>query len=571
MKPSLVSLIVVATIAIFAGSFGSALFFAHTELREFAASERQHQAQEGLAQLEESVRHWESRIVSRVKDLGTVPELIQGVMQPGFRIREMRRYLDHTNWDGRPVQFTVLDFEGGELYQRLGEPAVVFPHSGVVAEILDGLRASFVLAHRTGAAAWLSVGAPIGRTGFPEGVIIATVPIGALTDQLPSIRSGGLELRLGDAVLFRSGAAQVDSAVSFSDSPLSLHYGPDLSRLDAALSGFETTILVTFLAMFLGSLGLLHASLRSFLATPIRQLVAAISRIDPAKPTPLRLRRQPFRETDALVRTFSALLARLAESQRWLDGANRNLERRVERRTAELAARNQELERFAYVASHDLQEPLRKISAFSEILCEEHAAELSDEGVRILGIVRDGAVRMGELIRDLLDFSQIGRTKSEPTMVNLSETVSVVLEDLAQRANESGARIEVVEPLPSVPGHRRYLQQLFQNLLSNAIKFSGEQPPDIRIEARSTAEEVTIRVRDRGIGIEQKYFDRVFGMFERLHSKSSYSGTGIGLAICKRVVEVHHGRIWVETTLGGGATFAFVIPAVRESLDEGEA
>jgi PAS domain S-box-containing protein len=246
--------------------------------------------------------------------------------------------------------------------------------------------------------------------------------------------------------------------------------------------------------------------------------------------------------------------------------AHEDLERRVLERTAELAQRsqelarsNRELEQMAYVASHDLQEPLRMVASYLQLLEQRYGERLDADAHDFIGFAVDGAKRMQNLINDLLSYSRVG-TRAQPLKsVDCTALVATALRALRVAVDESGAHIEY-GALPLVMGDEAQLTQLFQNLLSNAIKFRGQQAPRIAIWAEPDGGFWRFAVQDNGIGIAPEYFDKIFGMFQRLHSRAKYSGTGIGLAICKKIVERHGGRIWVETAPQQGAIFKFTLP-----------
>jgi PAS domain S-box-containing protein len=225
---------------------------------------------------------------------------------------------------------------------------------------------------------------------------------------------------------------------------------------------------------------------------------------------------------------------------------------------------NAELEQFAYVASHDLQEPLRMVSSYMQLLAKRYQGKLDRDADEFIGFAVDGAKRMQTLINDLLTFSRVG-TRGRPLVsISCEEVVQEALSNLEISIQESGARI-THEELPEVKGDLTQLVQLFQNLLSNAIKFHGSESPCIHVGVRREENNWLFNVCDNGIGIDPKFADRIFVIFQRLHNREAYPGTGIGLAICKRIVQRHGGRIWVESRPGNGATFYFTIP-IKETL-----
>lgn len=262
-----------------------------------------------------------------------------------------------------------------------------------------------------------------------------------------------------------------------------------------------------------------------------------------------------------------------AEQEVWQ--LNTDLERRVAERTAELAERarelarsNSELQQFAYVASHDLQEPLRMVASFTQLLAKRYNDKLDDDAREFIKYAVEGATRMQTLISDLLSYARVGTQGKALAPTDSDAVLTRVLEGLKIRIQQSGAVISR-DRLPEVMGDPQQLGQLFQNLLTNAMKFRGDQSPRIKISAERSAGDWKISVRDNGIGILPEHGDRIFVIFQRLHAKNEYPGTGIGLAICKKIVERHGGRIWVEPSEGGGSTFSFTIPAaLTQNVEE---
>ncbi len=243
-------------------------------------------------------------------------------------------------------------------------------------------------------------------------------------------------------------------------------------------------------------------------------------------------------------------------------------ERALKARTEELARSNRELEQFAYVASHDLQEPLRMVASYTQLLARRYKGKLDDDADEFINFAVDGATRMQALINDLLKLSRVG-TRGKPFVpTDCGKVLDAALANLDIALRESGA-VVMRDPMPVITGDETQLIQLLQNLIGNALKF--QRPgvkPAIHVGARRIGRAWELFVRDNGIGISPEYFDRIFIIFQRLHTKAEYPGTGIGLSLCKKIVERHDGRIWVESRPGEGTSFLFTIPD-RDMQGEG--
>ena len=226
----------------------------------------------------------------------------------------------------------------------------------------------------------------------------------------------------------------------------------------------------------------------------------------------------------------------------------------------ELLLANEDLERFAYSVSHDLQEPLRSIKIYSELLAQRYGGQLEGKGRDFLDYVHQGASQMEILVHDLLAYTQVKKIASPEQETDANDALSAALANLSAAAMESGAEISS-DPLPSLRVHSTHLKQLFQNLIGNAIKYrSPDRSPAIHVGAERNGDRWVFSVRDNGMGIQAEYRDQIFGLFKRLHAGKAHSGTGIGLSICQRIVEGYKGRIWVESVAGQGSTFVFTFP-----------
>jgi signal transduction histidine kinase len=260
-------------------------------------------------------------------------------------------------------------------------------------------------------------------------------------------------------------------------------------------------------------------------------------------------------------RRFNEELERMvAERTRELEAANREYAKQAEK----LARSNADLERFAYIASHDLKEPLRMVMSFTKLLAKRYKDQLDADAEQFIGFAVDGAERMEQLIQDLLTYSRVSAPDKQFQPVDCQAAFTLALINLKTAIEESGA-IVTCSALPVVLGDHTQLAQLFQNLIGNAVKYRSATPPTVHVSATrpsmpDDSEEWLFSVRDNGIGIDPQYADRIFVIFQRLHGREQYPGTGVGLAICKKIVERHGGRIWVESQLGQGATFYFTLP-----------
>jgi light-regulated signal transduction histidine kinase (bacteriophytochrome) len=219
---------------------------------------------------------------------------------------------------------------------------------------------------------------------------------------------------------------------------------------------------------------------------------------------------------------------------------------------------NAELEQFAYVASHDLQEPLRMVASYVQLLERRYKGKLDSDADEFINYAVDGANRMRGLIDDLLTYSRVSRLGKPFEPVDLEATMEIVLSNLQASIRDANAVI-THDKLPNIIADSGQLAQLFQNLIGNAIKFHGKEPPHIHVSVKSQETEYLFSVKDNGIGIDPQYFDRLFKIFQRLHTKQEYPGSGIGLVICKKIVERHGGRIWLESQVGKGSTVYFTL------------
>jgi PAS domain S-box-containing protein len=265
----------------------------------------------------------------------------------------------------------------------------------------------------------------------------------------------------------------------------------------------------------------------------------------------LRINAWPVRGPEGSIDHYEATLEDVSRYKR--------IERELSEQAEALARSNQELQHFASVISHDLQEPLQLVSRYARLLAENDRTEGDPDTTRFVAQIETSAARMQTMIDDMLEYARIESRGRPFTPVSLDDVVNTALSNLQTATESSGARITCV-PLPVLACDQAQMIQLFQNLISNALKFRTERPPEVAVSAIEREDDWVFAVKDNGIGIAPDQLERVFGMFQRLHTAREYPGTGIGLAICKRIVERHGGRIWVTSELGQGSTFFFTIP-----------
>ncbi len=379
------------------------------------------------------------------------------------------------------------------------------------------------------------------RTAYAQPVI----------DAEPDGPSPDVDLALFDQVRDATGALVAD---------LEVQRGTAYDRMDAAsvfLSGTGVAI-AAVLASYLvaAGIGLGRGVLRpiSELAGQVREVVSG----DVQRP----VHAGGPREIAELGEDVEAMRRHILRD---LDDAQA-VNRRLDEQAQELERSNRDLEQFAYVASHDLQEPLRKVSSFCQLLQRRYAGQLDERADQYISFAVDGAQRMQRLINDLLSFSRVGRTTESFTVVDLGAVAAAAAAQLESAREEVGGEL-VIGELPSVSGDPGLLQALLANLLGNGLKFRREDiPPVVRVDARRHGSDWEITVADNGIGIEPEYGEKVFVIFQRLHGRDVYPGTGIGLALAKKIVEFHGGRIGLTSGSGPGTTIRFTLPALPEEV-----
>ncbi|WP_290057811.1 sensor histidine kinase [Amycolatopsis solani] len=442
----------------------------------------------------------------------------------------------------------LLDQETGVRGYQLGrQPEFLEPYT-------DGVRAEAVAVtqlRQAGAApgtelgddldavvravtAWQAAAAPTIAPGAPP-VTPAQVERGR--ELFTAVRTA-LDTQLGHLAAVRdTGRAELDAAARL---------------LNAMLVAIAVLLVVLFAALSFG--------LRRIITRPILGLADEVRQVadrDIHRP----VHGSGPREIAQLGADVEAMRQRILDEVAELERAHAMLDRR----TRELERSNADLEQFAYVASHDLQEPLRKVASFCQLLQRRYQGLLDERGDQYIEYAVDGAKRMQILINDLLAFSRVGRKPGEHVLIGADRLVDDALANLEVALSLSGGKVTHVD-LPEVRVEPALMTAVFQNLIGNALKFKGETPPEVRVTAERDGDDWVFTVSDNGIGIDAEYAERVFALFQRLHTRSAYPGTGIGLALCRRIVEYHGGRIWLDTA-AADTTFRFTLPA-RE--DNGE-
>ncbi len=406
--------------------------------------------------------------------------------------------------------------------------SLAFQNEGDAGEILSALRAE---PHVVAAALYDKDGKLFAR--YPADLPVAAFPAAPDRD--------GYRFEHSDLVGFAPVAQASNPRLGtlYLQSDLTAVYGT--LRLAGAIAAL--VMAVSLLVAYL-----LSATLQGTISRPILALAETAKSVSDRSDYSVRAPKLGGDELGLLTDAFNQMLSRIEDQDR----ARGQL-------ITELEHSNKELEQFAYVASHDLQEPLRMVSSYTELLERRYGDKLDDKAREFIGYAVDGAVRMQRLINDLLEFSRVSTRGKALQPVDVTRVLGTVRANLSVAIQDAGALV-TNDDLPTVMADETQLVQLLQNLIGNAIKFRGRDRPHVHVGAQATATEWVFAVRDNGIGIAPEYFERIFVIFQRLHARDEYPGTGIGLAVCRRILDRHGGRIWVESEPGHGSTFYFALP-----------
>ncbi|MFI7428077.1 ATP-binding protein [Micromonospora sp. NPDC049836] len=454
-----------------------------------------------------------------------------------------------------PARTAVSRLESGLLeqvaavrgYVITGNPALLGPYEqGVAEERVTAQRVRALLADEPEARRDLDAALALAdrwRTDFPTRLIAARQGGATAVELAPVVERSGLAFEVARR------------ALTALEARLDRVQAAGRADLDDARA-LRDLLFVSILAALLLSSVVIAALVRVTVLRPLSGLGASVRRVAGGD-----FDHQLTADGPADIARLTADVETMR--QRVVDALKTSRRHRdaLEEQAAELRRSNEDLEQFAYVASHDLQEPLRKVASFCQMLQRRYGEQLDDRARQYIGYAVDGATRMQNLINDLLAFSRIGRVYSDDREVDLAELLAQAESNLSGPIAEAGAAVVVTGPLPVVRGDPTLLTMLWQNLLGNAVKFRRPgRVPRIRVEVAEEEAGWTFAVADNGIGIEPRYADKIFLIFQRLHPRGTYDGTGIGLAICKKIVEYHGGTLRLDDGYAEGARFVFTLP-----------
>ena len=447
------------------------------------------------------------------------------------------------------------------------EAALVNEETGIRGYIITA-KPEFLQPYYAGQAAEARAYGKLGKPGRITGV--------TLTGDVRAVRAraSAWQLEFAEPALHKIHIGQPESiAASIKGKALFDALRAPLDRLQAALNDrlalahqqleadarFMQIVLLVAAALILGSLVGAGYLLRRIITRPLAALGREAEQVAAGDFDKSVAIRDGPREVAQLGGEIDAMRRRIVNELTVVEGVREQLEAQA----LDLTRSNAELEQFAYVASHDLQEPLRKVASFCQALQRRYGGQLDERADQYIEFAVDGAKRMQTLINDLLAFSRVGRSGAEHELVDLGSVLADAKASLSDALKESGATV-LADELPSVRGERSLLVSLFQNLIGNAVKFRDEQAPVVRLTVTRHDQEWQFSCADNGIGVEAEYAERIFIIFQRLHTKEAYPGTGIGLAMCRKIVEYHGGRMWLDLEHTPGAEFHFTLPIAKE-------
>ncbi len=338
----------------------------------------------------------------------------------------------------------------------------------------------------------------------------------------------------------------------------------DLKAMNSRFKLYCIIIIIILCFSFLLSF-LLSRFLQKGLSTPILALAETAKVVSEHKDYSVRATKSANDEVGSLTDAFNQMLTQIQEQTETLNGFNQNLETMVKDRTIELEIANKELESFSYSVSHDLRAPVRSIHSYMNIFLQDHAGNVDDEGKRLLNVVMKNGKKMGHLIDDLLAFSQLGRKGLVKIHLSMNQLVTQIWNEVYKKEDTRQVKL-IMNDLPDAFAEKTTIQQVWVNLISNALKYTKNKSETIiEISGEEKDGEVTYSVKDNGSGFDMAYYNKLFGVFQRLHSQEEFEGTGVGLAIVQRIIEKHGGRVWAEAKVNEGATFFFKLPGKQQA------
>ncbi len=321
-------------------------------------------------------------------------------------------------------------------------------------------------------------------------------------------------------------------------------------------------VLVIIVSLLLAYL--LSRRLQKRISKPILALAETAKAVSDHNDYSVRATKLGEDELGLLTDAFNRMLIQIQEQNQEITTLNQNLEHKIQERTNELETANKELESFSYSVSHDLRAPLRAIDGYTKILEEDQFRNLDDDGKRMIGAILKNTKRMGDLIDDLLAFSRLGKKEINGLDINMNSVVKMIVDDFLFVEKEGKINIRI-QDLPPAHGDQALIKQVWINLISNAIKYSKKESKiEIEIGSYPKEDKTVYYVKDNGVGFDMRYYNKLFGVFQRLHSQEEFEGTGVGLAIINRIIQKHNGEVWAESKLNEGATFYFSLENIRE-------
>lgn len=427
----------------------------------------------------------------------------------------------------------------GEIISTNSTAALAFESKEDAEEILNALKAE---PHIIAAGIYDS-----------KGKLFCSYPVGCNPDMLPA-KAGT------NGYSFTNSTLQGFQPIVQGSRQLGMLYlRSDLKAMYSRFGLYSIIVILILCFSFFLSF-LLSRFLQKKISMPILSLAETAKIVSEQQDYSVRARRLGNDEVGSLTDAFNSMLIQIQEQTKALNEFNQNLERMVAERTTELEVANKELESFSYSVSHDLRAPVRAIHSYMNIFMEDYGHQFDDEGKRLLNVVLKNGKKMGFLIDDLLSFSQLGRKELIKTSFSMNELVTGVWNDLYKQDETRHVEF-ILNPLPDIQAERATLQQVWVNLISNALKYTkNNKQTVIEISGERKGEEVIYSVKDNGSGFDMTFYDKLFGVFQRLHSQEEFEGTGVGLAIVERIISKHGGKIWAEGKVDEGAVFYFSLP-----------